>query len=112
MKLEVRWKSTQKSQALRNHVLRRSRFAFRPSAGRLRRVVVRLEDLNGPKGGVDKRCTVEVSGSFGTRITEARDVDLFVAVDRALEMAGRAVVRARSRRASWDPETIRTAASY
>src|SRR5512140_2767570 len=78
MKLDIRWKGTQRSEALSQHVHDRAHCALRPSAGRVRQIVVRLEDMNGPKGGVDKRCTVEVIGTFGVRVTEARDVDFYV----------------------------------
>jgi putative sigma-54 modulation protein len=107
MQLDIRWKGTTKSQALSEHVLHRARFAFRPSADRVRQVVIRLEDMNGPRGGVDKRCSVEVVGSFGIRVTEARDVDFRTAADRALEMAGRAALRAHERQTRHDPVSIR-----
>lgn len=107
MKLEIRWKGTRRSEALDQHVRDRARCAFRRLAGRARQIVVRLEDMNGPKGGVDKRCTVEVVGTFGVRITEARDVDLHVAAGRALEMAGRSALRALDRRVERAPTSIR-----
>ena len=107
MKLDIRWKGTSRSEALSQHVHDRARSAFRPSAGRVRQIVVRLEDLNGPKGGVDKRCTVEVVGTFGVRVTEARDMDFHVAAGRALEMAGRSALRAHDRQLEHDPISIR-----
>ena len=94
MKLEIRWKGTSKSEALAEHVRRRLYFALGRFEGRLRRVVVRFEDTNGPKGGIDKRCSVETVGELGGRIVETRDADFVAAVDRALSLSGRAVVRA------------------
>ncbi|MCC6898358.1 MAG: HPF/RaiA family ribosome-associated protein [Polyangiaceae bacterium] len=108
MKLEIRWKGARRSEALSQHVHDRARCAFRPSADQVRLIVVRLEDMNGPKGGVDKRCAVEVVGPFGVRITEARDVDFYVAAGRALEMAGRSALRALDRRVEHEPTSIRT----
>jgi hypothetical protein len=35
-------------------------------AARIRLVSVRFEDLNGPRGGVKKRCVVEALGEFGS----------------------------------------------
>jgi len=107
MKIDIRWKGTQKSAALRDYVRHRARFAFRPMAIRLRKIVVRLEDVNGPRGGVDKRCTVEIVGPFGIRLVEARDDDFYAAADKALELAGRIAIRAQDRRSERPLASIR-----
>ena len=56
--------------------------------------VLRLSDINGPRGGRDKRCRIQVPFP-GTRnvVIEDTEADLYVAIDRAAERAERAVVR-------------------
>lgn len=98
MKLEIRWKGTPRSEAIVEHVRHRLPFALGRFAGRVRRVIVRLEDTNGPeKGGIDKRCSVQTIGELGGRVVETRDVDFAAAVDRALDLCGRATARASRR---------------
>lgn len=61
-------------------------------------VRILLEDTNGPRGGIDKRCTVSVGGArLETQIVEARDSRLHAALSRALHIANRALVRTLSR---------------
>ncbi len=43
--------------------VRRVRFAMRRLAWLVPRVRVRLSDVNGPRGGIDKRCQVELTTS-------------------------------------------------
>lgn len=62
-------------------------------------VTVRLEDVKDPKGGVDKRCTVEATGTFGERIVEAREQTFRTAIDRAFSTMQRSLVRAIQRQA-------------
>ena len=47
-------------EALRAYATRRLSFATRRFEGRIRHVIVRLADLNGPKRGVDSRCSISV----------------------------------------------------
>lgn len=75
-------------------VNRRAMVALGRFGSHLTSVTVRLEDLNGPKGGVDKRCTVEATGSFGIRVVEARDQTFRTAIDRAFATMQRCLVRA------------------
>lgn len=60
----------------------------------VRWVRILLEDTNGPKGGLDKRCLVAVGGDgFETRVVEVREAGLYPAAARALQIIARAVVR-------------------
>jgi ribosome-associated translation inhibitor RaiA len=79
---------------LRERVLRRLRFAFAANGHRLRRVAVWLADANGPRGGEDKRCRIQVIVP-GMRpvVVEDTEADLYVAIDRAVARAGRTVAR-------------------
>ncbi len=66
---------------------------------RVRSVQVRLEDENGPKGGVDHRCQIEAHLTYGpTMIVEARDVDAPTALDRAARRLLRKIRRDLERR--------------
>jgi ribosome-associated translation inhibitor RaiA len=64
-------------------------------AGHVERVTVRFADLNGPKGGTDKECHVQVSLSgMPTVIAEERATDLLRAFNAASHVAERGVRRA------------------
>ena len=95
MKLEIRWRSAEPSESVAQIIHRKAAFAL----GRLARragpvdVVVRLEDHNGPKGGVDKEVAVRIAGAFGVRIAKARAADFAVAASEALETAARHLER-------------------
>jgi ribosomal subunit interface protein len=80
--------------ALETHVQDRLRFTFSRFAGRVRRVLVTLSDINGPRGGLDKRCLIEVrlDGLSSIVIQDVQN-DLYIAIDRAAGRAARSVLR-------------------
>ena len=72
---------------------------FGKFARSVERVSVRIEDANGPKGGVDQACRIKVVLSgLPSIIVEQRDPKLVAAVDGALTGAERAVRRSLQRR--------------
>jgi ribosome-associated translation inhibitor RaiA len=75
-------------------VLHRLHFALWRFHERVSRVTVRLSDLNGPRGGVDKACRVRIRlhGMTDIRIEDAEE-DLYVAISRAADRAGRTLGR-------------------
>lgn len=94
MHFDVRSEGFELTGALQHHAQRRLDFAlarFRPHLGW---VYMRLTDDNGPRGGVDKRCQVRVRlpGLPRVVINELAD-DLYAAIDRAADRAGRTVAR-------------------
>jgi CBS domain-containing protein len=68
-------------------------------AGSIERVSVRTEDVNGPRGGVDRVCRIKVVLSgLPSVVFESRDSSLAAAVDGASAGVERAVRRALRRR--------------
>ncbi len=109
MQVTIRTRSVELTKKLQGHIRRRIAVALGRVDTDLRRVHVLVEDFNGPRGGVDKRCTVEVAGGpLGTQVFEERDVNAFAAVHRAFEKARRAVVRASERWRDVDRRRDRT----
>ena len=78
----------------REHIEQRLRATLPWPAHALGRVALRLRDVNGPRGGVDKSCVVRVALRDGPEaVIEDRDEDLRRVVDRATHRAGRLVAR-------------------
>ena len=99
MQLDIRSQGVAVTGPVQENVERRLLFALARFGPRVRRVTVYLNDLNGPRGGVDK------SGRFlarldraGEVVVEDQDADLTALVDRAADRLGRAVQRALERR--------------
>ncbi len=79
---------------IRQAVERRVRFALGRYRDVVRSVRVRLRDLNGPRGGVDKTCQLEIALSGHPPLVIAgKDVDLYRAIGRAARRADQQVAR-------------------
>ena len=82
------------TRAISEHVDKRIRFALARIGHRLKRVEVRLSDLNGPRGGIDKRCLIEVHvNRLPPVIVTDIQSDLYASINRASARAGRTVMR-------------------
>ena len=78
----------------REQIRRRASFALSRLQARISRVEVRLSDINGTRGGVDKQCRVLVSLTHGpAAVVEDLDADLPTLIDRALARAGRVAAK-------------------
>lgn len=98
MKVEIRRQGVEVGEPVRAHIERRLRFTLGKFGSRVQRVNVFLSDLNGPKGGVDKRCRLVVRLRSGVVTVEERDVELIDLVDRTVDRLGRTVRRNLERR--------------
>ncbi|MBI2778268.1 MAG: HPF/RaiA family ribosome-associated protein [Gammaproteobacteria bacterium] len=89
------------TEALREHVTRRLHHALGGCADHISQARVRLSDVNGPRGGADKCCQIQVRlAHLADVVIENTEADLYVAIDRAAERVGRTAARhiARQRR--------------
>jgi hypothetical protein len=82
------------AEQMRELAVRRVRFVMRRLAWLTPRASVQLADVNGPRGGVDKRCQVQFKTSGGaTVVITSMARDWRDALDSALVRANRALLR-------------------
>ncbi len=103
MEIEIRGRSFDLGNSLPRYVERALGFALGRHAARLGRVRVRFSDENGPRGGIDKRCQLQLDvPGHGTLVIDEQSGDWYTAVDRAtaraVEALGRLIQRHRSPR--------------
>ena len=94
MKLRLTTHGIELSADLHDYVKRRAHFSLGRFAARIRSVSIRLADINGPRGGIDKLCDVRVDvGHRQPVMVRERQVSIHAAVAFAVERAERAVQR-------------------
>jgi ribosome-associated translation inhibitor RaiA len=94
MQIDIQARQFSLTNALRNHAKRRLRFALACCDDRIKQVVMRLSDINGPRGGADKRCHLQVIlTGLPDVVVEDTEADLYIAINRATDRAGRTVGR-------------------
>jgi hypothetical protein len=92
MQLEIRSLNEHLESSQIAFVERRLLYALGRFGNRVGRVMVRLEDMNGPRGGLDKRCHIEARlKGRGVLVVDVRDFELEPAVSRAAERIARRV---------------------
>ena len=80
--------------SLRDLAVQRLQLVLRRLRLLVSRARLRLSDINGPRGGVDKRCQVELAtDSAGTLVISATARDWRSAIDSALSRAARLLLR-------------------
>ncbi|NOT43349.1 MAG: HPF/RaiA family ribosome-associated protein [Acidobacteria bacterium] len=103
--MQMKIRGREASPGIHEHARRRFEFALGRFGGRIQSLTISLADLNGPRGGVDKRCLaiVRLVARGRTVVVEDTDASLAVAVDRAADRMGRAVARAVRPGLTWSP---------
>jgi len=94
MQIEIQARNFSLTQALRSHIHRRLGFALSTQYDQIKRILVRLSDINGPRGGNDKCCLIHVvlAGQADV-VIEDTEANLYVAINRAADRASRTVTR-------------------
>ena len=94
MHIDIQTRNFDLTHALRSHAERRLRFALTRADNHVRKIIVRLSDINGPRGGEDKCCKLQVLlAGLPDVVVEDIEADLYFAIDRAADRAGRTVMR-------------------
>lgn len=99
MRVDIFARNLELQPALRDLVDRRVRFALARFADRLLAVRVRLDDLNGPRGGLDMRCRMTARLRGGGQVdAEVTDLQVEPAICRCVDRLARRVRDARAAR--------------
>jgi ribosomal subunit interface protein len=94
MRIDIQARGFELTEALRAHTERRLQFALSWASYGVRTVTVRLSDINGPRGGNDKRCRIQIPIPGGQDVVvDDIEADLYTAIDRATDRTERTVAR-------------------
>ena len=107
MKLEIKARRLRMNAKLLGRIETRVGTAFSRTRHAVESMVVTMSDINGPRGGEDKRVNVVVrSPGLPTIIVNATQRSLYTAVDAAVSKAGRKLMQAIARRHKRSKERI------
>ena len=94
MRINIQAKGFDLTEGLRAHTERRLQFALNWASNDVRAVTVRLSDINGPRGGNDKRCQILIPLTGKQEVViEDTESDLYLAIDRAADRTERTLAR-------------------
>ena len=83
---------------LRQLARRRLLFALSRFDSKLHEVILKVDDLNGPKGGIDKRCQLQIKLRYGEDVILTNlDSTVEAGISRLADRAGRTIARRISR---------------
>lgn len=94
MQINIHTKKFSLTDALKNYAKRRLNFSFSNKNQHIKKIIMRLSDINGPRGGTDKRCHLQVQlNGMPDIVVEDIQMDMYTSIDRACDRASRAVIR-------------------
>ncbi|MCK5433373.1 MAG: HPF/RaiA family ribosome-associated protein, partial [Gammaproteobacteria bacterium] len=94
MIIDIQARNFSLTKALRSYAERRLNLALNSGKDHIHRVVIRLSDINGPRGGVDKKCHLQIQlTGLPDVVVEDTELDMYTSIDRACDRVSRTVVR-------------------
>lgn len=94
MQIDIVARSFPLTNAMRGYVKRRLAYSLSVRDSQIKCVVVRLSDTNGPRGGNDKCCRIQVVvPGHADVVVQDTEADLYTAIDRASDRVSRTVAR-------------------
>ncbi|PKO90913.1 MAG: 30S ribosomal protein S30 [Betaproteobacteria bacterium HGW-Betaproteobacteria-10] len=111
MHINIQASGFELTEGLRQHTERRLSFALGWANRDVRKIAVRLFDVNGPRGGEDKCCRIQVTlPKMQDVVIEDTEANIYVAIDRAADRAERSVGRRLERQREHQHSTLKMAA--
>lgn len=94
MQLDIQTNGFSLTDGIRDYAMRRMQFALDRNDGHITHARISLADINGPRGGIDKRCQINlVLAGHSNIVIEDTEADLYVAIDRASDRCARTLTR-------------------
>jgi putative sigma-54 modulation protein len=94
MQLDIQTTGFSLTDSIKIYTTRHMQFALNRNDALIMRARVWLADINGPRGGIDKRCQIELKLAGQNNIViEDVETDLYVAIDRACARCMRTLTR-------------------
>ena len=107
MNINIQARGFPLTEGLREHTRKRLQFALGWASHGLRLINVSLTDVNGPRGGNDKRCRIQIPIAGGRDVViENSEADLYAAISRAAERTEQILARRLARRRAHGRERI------
>jgi ribosomal subunit interface protein len=107
MQIDIQARSFTLTKALRKYAELKLKSSLSGCKERFQRVVVRLSDINGPRGGDDKHCHIQVVlPGMPDVIIEDTENDMYAAIDKATHRASLAVTRKVARKKSFHRHSL------
>jgi ribosomal subunit interface protein len=102
MQFDIQARGFKLTRSIKTYVLRRLNDTLSRCDEAIHSVRIRLSDINGPKGGADKRCTIEVRlNQLPPVVVEDIQSDLYAAVDQATVRTERSVAKKLQRKRNY-----------
>ena len=109
MKIVIRSQGVAVSDDLREHIERCVNFGLDWAGQDVDRIVIRLSDINGPRGGNDKSCHLRIPLSrMRDVVIEEVSCDLQAAIAHAVDRAAGSLERRLSRQREFGPTPVFT----
>lgn len=94
MDIEIKARHLELTPNLKMQIKRKLQFSLNRYERHIGGISIALADINGPKGGVDKQCTIQVFlAKMEDIVIKDTQANLSLAIDRAMQRAGRSVAR-------------------
>jgi putative sigma-54 modulation protein len=94
MRVDIKTSGLDLTDGLRDHAQKRLEFALDWARHDVRRVSINLSDINGPRGGKDKRCQIHIPlPGHRDVVIQDTESDLYAAIDLAADRAGQTLER-------------------
>ncbi len=94
MQLDIQTNGFSLTDGIRDYATRRMQFALDRNDKHITHARISLADINGPRGGVDKKCQINLAlAGHSSIVIEDTEADLYVAIDRASDRCERTLTR-------------------
>ena len=94
MQIDIQSRGFSLTNSLMDYAQQRVKLSMAYCCSHVSRIVIRLSDINGPRGGPDKRCNIQVVlEGMPDVVVHNTEINLYDAIDRAVDRTRRAVVK-------------------